>query len=168
MIAPREACISFRLGSEGFGLRIDTVAEVVPVGHITPVPLAPPAIRGLVNLRGRVVTLFSVAELLERPLPQARLAEDRLALVLASPHHHLGLYIHAPVEIGAAAPQRVMTGHASGGSGERGANGIDEDAPDDSVGGPAEMGGAVLHLLSVPELVARCERIVIEGFREKR
>jgi len=38
------------------GLPVDRIQEVVRHDRITPVPMAPPGVRGLINLRGRIVT----------------------------------------------------------------------------------------------------------------
>src|SRR5262245_48469993 len=96
------ACVRFRLGTQGFALPLWQVREIATAGRITPVPLAPAVVRGLANLRGRVITLIDVAVVFDRPLPQARFLADRLALVLSAPYDHLGVYVHAPVEIGQA------------------------------------------------------------------
>jgi len=42
------------------GLPVDRVQEVVRHGRITPVPMAPAGVRGLINLRGRIVTAIDV------------------------------------------------------------------------------------------------------------
>ena len=38
-----------------FGVEVDTVQEVLSYNEYTPVPLAPPAVGGLFNLRGQVI-----------------------------------------------------------------------------------------------------------------
>jgi purine-binding chemotaxis protein CheW len=50
-----------------FGLPIAGVHDVFIATEITPVPLAPPEIAGLINLRGRVVTAVSLRRLLRLP-----------------------------------------------------------------------------------------------------
>jgi len=47
---------TFRLNSHLFGVGVQHVQEVVRQLEMTPVPLAHPAIRGLINLRGQIVT----------------------------------------------------------------------------------------------------------------
>lgn len=47
---------SFRLGGRLFGIDVARVQEVLRAMPVTPVPLAPPGVRGLVNLRGQIVT----------------------------------------------------------------------------------------------------------------
>lgn len=50
-----------------FGLPIAGVHDVFIAIDITPVPLAPPEIAGLINFRGRVVTALSLRRLLRLP-----------------------------------------------------------------------------------------------------
>ena len=46
---------SFHLGEHRFGIEIAAVQEVLRSQEITRVPLAPPAVRGVINLRGRII-----------------------------------------------------------------------------------------------------------------
>ena len=46
---------TFRVNGLLLGLKVSDVQEVVKSQHITPVPLAPPIVLGLVNLRGLVL-----------------------------------------------------------------------------------------------------------------
>jgi purine-binding chemotaxis protein CheW len=48
--------VTVLIGEQMFGIRIDRVHDVFIANSITQVPLSPPEIRGLLNLRGRVVT----------------------------------------------------------------------------------------------------------------
>jgi len=154
-----DAFVNFRLGGEGFGIPLAQVREIAPVGRIAEVPLAPASIRGLANLRGRVVTLIDVSRLFSLPLPEARGPEDRLALVLSSPFEHLALFVHAPVEIAHAAGAWSAPRAAAMTAGAEG----QADVPV-SPG----AGALMLNLVSAADLVARCEARVIEGFRRKR
>jgi purine-binding chemotaxis protein CheW len=52
--------ITFRLDGEEFGLPVETVREVIRVGDITRVPQAPPHIRGVTNLRGRILPVVEI------------------------------------------------------------------------------------------------------------
>lgn len=92
-------CIDFMLAQDHFGLPLWQIREILPAGRIFPVPLAPATIRGLANHRGKVITLIDVARVFNRPLPPVPMPEDRLAIVLAPPYEHLGLYVHSPIVI---------------------------------------------------------------------
>ena len=51
---------TFWVGSHFLGIEVEKVQEVLKFGEITPVPLSPPAVRGLINLRGRIVTVIDL------------------------------------------------------------------------------------------------------------
>ena len=46
---------TFEVADQFFGVEVDTVQEVLSYNEYTPVPLAPPAVGGLFNLRGQVI-----------------------------------------------------------------------------------------------------------------
>jgi purine-binding chemotaxis protein CheW len=51
---------TFVVGDLLLGMPVDAVSEVVLGGSVTVVPLAPPAVLGLLNLRGRIVPAVDV------------------------------------------------------------------------------------------------------------
>jgi len=53
--------LSFRLGEETFGLGILAVREIIEFGGVTDVPMMPPCVRGVINLRGAVVPVLDLA-----------------------------------------------------------------------------------------------------------
>lgn len=55
MTEPTSRICTFRVNGLLLGLKVSDVQEVVKSQHITPVPLAPPLVLGLVNLRGLVL-----------------------------------------------------------------------------------------------------------------
>ena len=61
--APEELrrLIVFRACDEWFSLPIEWVREIQPLERVTRVPNAPAEILGILNLRGRVLTLFDLA-----------------------------------------------------------------------------------------------------------
>lgn len=50
-----------------FGVEVIEVQEVIRFQHMTRVPLAPPVIRGLINLRGQIVTAIDLRTCLGLP-----------------------------------------------------------------------------------------------------
>lgn len=60
-----EKFVTLRLGGQLIGLPIAQVKDVFQVRGITPVPLSDPSVLGLMNLRGRIVVVFSLAGLLQ-------------------------------------------------------------------------------------------------------
>lgn len=58
---------TFHVGKYLFGVDVALVQEVVRLQQITPVPLAPPEIAGLINLRGEVLTAIDLRARLGLP-----------------------------------------------------------------------------------------------------
>ena len=58
---------TFKVGENTFGVDVRVVQEVLRPHPITRVPLAPPAIAGLINLRGQVVTAVDLRQRLGLP-----------------------------------------------------------------------------------------------------
>lgn len=51
---------SFWLGDRMFGVDVERVQEVLRYQEMTPIPLAPRRIAGLINLRGRILTVIDL------------------------------------------------------------------------------------------------------------
>jgi purine-binding chemotaxis protein CheW len=66
MTEGRQFCTFFVDGLR-FGIDVQKVQEVVPYQEMTRVPLAPPTVRGLLNLRGQIVTGIDLRRRLELP-----------------------------------------------------------------------------------------------------
>src|SRR5262245_32587569 len=64
MAATRQLC-TFLVGDLAFGVDVVRVQEVIRYQEMTRVPLAPPVIRGLINLRGQIVTALDMRARLE-------------------------------------------------------------------------------------------------------
>jgi purine-binding chemotaxis protein CheW len=64
---------TFYLAGHYFGLDVLKVQEIIRYQEMTRVPLAPPVVRGLINLRGQIVTAIDLRirlELADRPSDQ--------------------------------------------------------------------------------------------------
>ena len=55
-----EQLVTFSLGSEGFGVDIMCVQEIIRIPSITRVPKAPTYVEGVINLRGNVIPVISL------------------------------------------------------------------------------------------------------------
>lgn len=64
-ISPTEEVVTFRVGTQWFGVPVLCVQEVINQQRVAGVPLAQPYIAGLLNLRGRIVTAIDMRERLE-------------------------------------------------------------------------------------------------------
>lgn len=53
--------LTFRLSGDVFAIGILTIKEIIEYGDVTQVPMMPPSIRGVINLRGAVVPVIDLA-----------------------------------------------------------------------------------------------------------
>jgi purine-binding chemotaxis protein CheW len=66
-LAPLQ-CLTFLLDEESFALDIRSVREIIQHGQMTPVPLMPAFVRGVINLRGAVVPVIDLHARFGRPV----------------------------------------------------------------------------------------------------
>jgi len=59
--------LEFRLARESYALEIRHVAEVVALNDLTPLPCTPPFVRGIVNVRGRVLPVLDIKQFFDFP-----------------------------------------------------------------------------------------------------
>ena len=62
--------VTFTVADQLFGIPVLKVQDILVPDKIAPVPLAPPEVRGSINLRGRIVTVIDVRTRLG--LPESR------------------------------------------------------------------------------------------------
>jgi chemotaxis signal transduction protein len=88
--------LRFPLGAEVLGLRLEDAQYLAEIDPPAPVPLAPPEIAGLADVRGRIVTVIDLARLVGLPAPSRT---RWLALLLAPPRGHLALLLGDTVDV---------------------------------------------------------------------
>jgi purine-binding chemotaxis protein CheW len=66
VLTERQYC-TFFLNGHYFGIDVLQVQEILRHLEMTRVPLAPPVVRGLINLRGQIVTAIDLRRRLEMP-----------------------------------------------------------------------------------------------------
>ncbi len=59
--AEPELYLTFMLGGEAYAVRILSIKEIIEYGNVTPVPLMPATLRGVINLRGAVVPVLDLS-----------------------------------------------------------------------------------------------------------
>jgi purine-binding chemotaxis protein CheW len=92
-----ETWVTFAVGAERFGFRVDRVREIIRVETVTRVPHAPFPVRGIVNLRGRVVPVLDLRVRLG--LPAAPLGRENRILVCEAHGRALGLLVDAAHQV---------------------------------------------------------------------
>jgi len=103
---------TFHLDNYWFGVAVEKVQEVVSAPPVTPVPLAPCGVAGLVNLRGQIVTVMDLRRRLG--LPERRPAAPLTIVVVQVGKTTIGLLVdeagevvEAPEEMFEVSPARL-------------------------------------------------------------
>jgi purine-binding chemotaxis protein CheW len=111
---PELHLVTFALDREEFGIRVDQVREIIRVGEITRVPQAPAHVRGVANLRGRILAVVEIRTRLG--LTPAVLTPRSRIIVVEIQGRVLGILVDAvlqvvkvPVETVTAAPDEVLS-----------------------------------------------------------
>jgi len=93
--------LTFLLGEEMFAIGILAIREIIEYGYLTEVPMTPPFIRGVINLRGAVVPVVDLAVRFDR---EPRENTKRTCIVIAevdsaSGRHEMGIVVDAVNEV---------------------------------------------------------------------
>jgi purine-binding chemotaxis protein CheW len=82
---------TFRLQELTFGIEVQTIQEVIRYQEMTPVPLAPATIQGLINLRGQIVTAIDLRARLG--LPPRAAGELPMNVIVRTPDGAVSLLV---------------------------------------------------------------------------
>jgi purine-binding chemotaxis protein CheW len=89
--------VTFRLGKEEYGVEIKQVQEIIRAADITPVPGAPAHVRGVINLRGKIIP---VVDLRRRfGLPAVEESEERRIVVVEVGDKRLGMLVDSVSQV---------------------------------------------------------------------
>ena len=93
--------LTFILGEEMFAIGILAIREIIEYGHLTEVPMTPPFIRGVINLRGAVVPVVDLAIRFDQA---PREVTKRTCIVIVeissdNGHQEMGIVVDAVSEV---------------------------------------------------------------------
>lgn len=89
--------VTFGLGGAWYGLAASQVQEVILVEDNTVVYHAPAYVRGIINLRGKIVTVLDLETKLGLPAPTV--SEESRILIVAWNHEQVGLLVEMVSEV---------------------------------------------------------------------
>lgn len=98
--APASATVDvleFRLAHERYAVETRFVREVYPLQELTPLPCAPPFVRGIVNVRGRILPVLDLKMFFD--LPAEGLTDLHRIILLEGNDLELGLLADATVGV---------------------------------------------------------------------
>lgn len=100
-----ESWVTFELAGEIYALPVARIQEIQRARGITRVPHAPPPVRGIANLRGKVLVVVDLR--LRLGLPPAVPDERSRILVVSSRQRSLGLLVDAAHQVLGLLPSRI-------------------------------------------------------------
>lgn len=103
--------LTFNLGNELYAIGSEHVAQVLPLSQYTPLPNTPPYVLGIVNVRGRIVSVLDLRVLFE--LPIEGLSERSFLLVLHSADMEFGLLIDRVLGVAQIRRETLQSGLAN-------------------------------------------------------
>lgn len=89
--------LEFRLARESYALETRYVGEVLPLSDLTPLPCTPPFVRGIVNVRGRILPVIDLKQFFD--LPDNGLTDLHRIILVRGNDLELGLLADAIVGV---------------------------------------------------------------------
>jgi purine-binding chemotaxis protein CheW len=148
-VAQEGKFLSFVLGTEEYGLEILKVQEINGVMDITPVPRTPAYVRGVINLRGRVIPIICLREYFKMPRTENT---ERTCIILVQVQYdetpiHMGIVVDEVSEVLNIAQDQIETAPKFGG-------GMEEA---DYFTGLGKLGDRVVILLDIDRVLGHRE-----------
>jgi purine-binding chemotaxis protein CheW len=95
------------LGGEYFGFGLETVHEFTEIHKITPIPCCPPHIVGNINLRGEIVTLININDVVNLPMNGVR--SHQQAVVVRLEQRVAGIVVDDIFDVTYIYPSQITT-----------------------------------------------------------
>ena len=105
MAIRKKNVIVFTTGDFSYAVELGWIREVFTLGHVTPVPLAPTSIAGVVNFRGSIVSVVDLRTLAESSMQQVAFAcQGESALLIEVDRNQVALRAGTIDEVSSLAP----------------------------------------------------------------
>jgi purine-binding chemotaxis protein CheW len=148
--AEEQQIVICELGDEHYGLDIASVLEIIREQVVTPVPRAPSFVRGVINLRGRIIPVVDLRGRLG--MPETEPTKDSRIIVAESGGTRIGLIVDSVSEVVMVPLESVeATPEVAAG----------EDA--EYLRGIAKLGGRLVLLLELDGLFGQDEQAALVG-----
>ncbi len=98
--------VLFRLANEIYGLETAHVDEVYPLRDLTPVPCTPSFVKGVVNLRGQILSVVDLKSFFQ--FPEQGLADLSMVIVLANAEMRFGILADEILEVRPVKPSEIQ------------------------------------------------------------
>ena len=101
----KQLICTFSVAGKHYGVVVDNVQEVLANHQITDIPLAPPGVLGLMNIRGRIVPAIALRKVLR--LPGESDEEDTINIVINHGGEQVGLMVDCIGDIVSVQPEEI-------------------------------------------------------------
>lgn len=159
-VAGREGALqtycTFRLRDGLFGAETHLIKEVTALPPVTPIPHAPAAVRGYVNLRGHIVLVLDLSCLLQRE-PATLGPENRLVVFKPELGDTFGVLVERIGDIVELNTEQIETHRAGKTAGGSEVGLLPEE---ELIRGVGKLDGELLLILEARELLPCLERAV--------
>lgn len=89
--------LAFSLGNESYGIEIQYVKEIIGIQIITEVPELPDYIKGIINLRGKIIPVMDIRLRFKK---EAKQYNDRTCVIVVDIHElSIGLIVDSVSEV---------------------------------------------------------------------
>ena len=136
--------VGFRIGAETFGVPISIVREIVRVPAITAVPNAPDYIEGVINLRGKIISVIDLRKRFGETNIQPT-KKNRIVVVDLN-ERSVGLLVNSASEVLKIPPSEIEAPHD-----------LFQDGEVDYVTGVAKLKGRLVILLDLNKVIRRSD-----------
>lgn len=97
--------LTFQLQSEYYGVQIATIREINRVGEITPVPKTPNFVKGVMNLRGKIIPVINLR--VKFGMAEEAYTRDTCIIVIESDIGQVGMIVDAVKEVADLNEQQI-------------------------------------------------------------
>lgn len=133
--------LTFFLSTEEYGIEILKVQEIIGVMSITPIPRTPAFIKGVINLRGRIIPIIDLR--LKLSMEEAKHTEETCFIVVKAHDMHMGVVVDKVSEVLDIAGENVEDAPSMG-----------EDINTDYILGIGKAGDKVKMLLDIDKVLS--------------
>lgn len=139
----RDKYLTFLVDQDQYGVEIKHVTEIIGIQLITEMPQMPDYIRGVINLRGRIIPVMDVRIRFGKPIHEYN---DRTCIIVLELHElSIGLIVDRVSEVMSIMPEQIVPPPELG------------DARNRFVSGLGKVGSDVMLLLDCSKLLWKHE-----------
>lgn len=145
--------LSFRLFGEEYGIDVIKVREIIGLTDITPIPQTPAYVKGVINLRGKVIPVIDLR--LRFGIPEDKYNEETCIIVVEVNNLLMGVIIDTVLEVLDIKSGEIEPTPSFG-----------TKLNTDYILGMGKVGNKVKLLLDIDHVLTSEEMVLIEGIKE--